>query len=40
MTQSLDLGLIGNGAIAALIDAKAEIVWACLPRMDSDALFC
>jgi GH15 family glucan-1,4-alpha-glucosidase len=40
VTQSLDLGLIGNGAIAALIDAKAEIVWACLPRMDSDALFC
>jgi GH15 family glucan-1,4-alpha-glucosidase len=37
---SLDLGLIGNGTIAALIDPVGEIVWACLPRFDSDPVFC
>ena len=38
--QSLDLALIGNGQIGALIDDKANIVWCCLPRFDSDPLFC
>ena len=38
--SSLDLGLIGNGSISALIDAKAEIVWSCLPRFDSNPAFC
>lgn len=37
---SLELGLIGNSAIGALIDARARIVWACLPRFDSDPVFC
>lgn len=40
MQQSLDLGLIGNCAIGALIDKKAEIVWCCLPRLDGDPAFC
>lgn len=40
MKNSLDLGLIGNGAIGALIDAQAEIVWCCLPRFDGDPMFC
>jgi len=40
MAQSLDLALIGNGGIAALLDARAEIVWACLPRIDGDPVFC
>lgn len=39
-TQNLDLALIGNSTIAALIDAHATVVWACFPRFDSDALFC
>ncbi len=38
--QNLDLGLIGNSSVGALIDANAEFVWACLPRFDSDAVFC
>jgi GH15 family glucan-1,4-alpha-glucosidase len=37
---SLDLALIGNGQIGALLDARAEIVWACFPRLDGDPAFC
>ena len=37
---SLDLALIGNCAVGALVDAATEVVWACLPRFDSDAVFC
>jgi GH15 family glucan-1,4-alpha-glucosidase len=36
----LNLGVVGNGSIAALIDGRGRIVWACLPRFDSDASFC
>lgn len=38
--NSLDLGLIGNCTVAALIDRKAEMSWACIPRFDGDATFC
>jgi len=38
--NSLDLGLIGNCHIGALIDRQGEIVWACLPRFDGDPAFC
>jgi len=38
--SSLDLGLIGNSAIGALLNPSAEIVWACFPRFDGDAMFC
>lgn len=34
--NTLDLGLIGNCSIGALINPLAEIVWACLPRPDGD----
>ena len=34
--RSLDLGVIGNCEIAALVDESASIVWCCLPRMDAD----
>lgn len=37
---SLDLALIGNGTIAALIDSVGEIRWACFPRLDGDPAFC
>jgi GH15 family glucan-1,4-alpha-glucosidase len=37
--QSLDLGLIGNCSISALIDRSARIVWCCLPRFDGDPIF-
>ena len=36
---SLALGAIGNCAISALVDARARIVWACLPRVDGDPVF-
>ena len=36
---SLELGLIGNCAISALIDREARIVWCCLPRFDGDPTF-
>ena len=38
--NSLDLGLIGNGTISALITPDAEITWACFPRFDGDPAFC
>ena len=37
---SLDLGLIGNGSFAALIDARASVVWGCVPAFDGDPAFC
>lgn len=37
---SLELGVIGNGSVAALIDPLGRIVWCCLPRFDGDAAFC
>ena len=37
---SLDLGLIGNGSFAALIDGRARVVWACVPSFDGDPTFC
>ena len=37
--QNLDLGLIGNCSISALIDREARIVWCCLPRFDGDPIF-
>lgn len=36
---SLDLAVIGNSNIAALIDSTARIVWACWPRIDGDPVF-
>jgi len=38
--MSLDLALIGNGTIAALIDPAGEIKWGCFPRLDGDPAFC
>ena len=37
---NLDLGLIGNCQLAAFIDERASMVWACLPQFDSDPVFC
>ena len=37
--NTLDLGVIGNCSIAALVDAEATIVWGCFPRIDGDAVF-
>jgi len=40
MASTLDLALIGNCTVGALVDSRSEIVWACLPRFDSDSVFC
>lgn len=40
MQSSLDLALIGNCRVGALVDTAAEIVWYCLPRFDGDPVFC
>ena len=40
MKNSLELALIGNCQVGALIDSEAEIVWYCLPRFDGDPAFC
>ena len=37
--STLDLGIIGNCAIAALVNKQADIVWCCLPRLDKDPVF-
>jgi GH15 family glucan-1,4-alpha-glucosidase len=36
---NLELGVIGNCAVAALIDRDARVVWYCLPRFDGDPVF-
>ncbi|MFI5310003.1 MAG: glycoside hydrolase family 15 protein [Gemmatimonadales bacterium] len=37
---SLDLAVIGNGTVGALVDPHGTIVWACVPRFDGDPTFC
>jgi len=39
VARGLDLALIGNGRVAALVDRRARIVWWCFPRFDSDPIF-
>lgn len=36
---SLNLALIGNCSISALVDDRARMVWACMPRFDGDPVF-
>jgi hypothetical protein len=38
--SDLNLAVIGNSAIAALVDRLARIVWCCFPRFDGDPIFC
>ena len=37
---TLDLAVIGNCAIASLIDRNARHNWFCFPRLDGDPVFC
>jgi GH15 family glucan-1,4-alpha-glucosidase len=39
VVSTLDLGVVGNCILSALIDRDARIVWACLPRPDGDPVF-
>lgn len=36
---SLELALIGNCTVSALIDRRGSIVWSCMPRFDSTPVF-
>jgi len=38
--RSLDLGVIGNCVLSALVDRNGSFVWSCFPRLDSDPVFC
>ncbi len=38
--NSLDLAVIGNSNIAALVHRDGRIVWTCWPRLDGDPVFC
>ncbi|MCM2278653.1 MAG: glycoside hydrolase family 15 protein [Oligoflexia bacterium] len=37
--RQLDLAIIGNCQVSALLDSKGAFVWSCMPRMDSQAIF-
>jgi GH15 family glucan-1,4-alpha-glucosidase len=37
--SDLNIGIIGNCGIAALVDRRAHINWLCLPRFDGDPVF-
>jgi GH15 family glucan-1,4-alpha-glucosidase len=37
--QPLDLALIGNCRVAALVDTGGRLVWWCFPRFDSNPVF-
>ena len=39
MTGPVDLAVVGNGRVAALLNNKARLVWWCFPRFDSDPVF-
>lgn len=39
MTASLDMWLIGNCQVSALIDRSGAFVWGCVPRVDGDPAF-
>ena len=38
--STLDLALVGNGTIGALVQSDARICWCCFPRFDGDPVFC
>ena len=40
MSGPVDLAIVGNGRIAALINSNGRLVWWCFPRFDSDPVFC
>ncbi|MEZ5946886.1 MAG: glycoside hydrolase family 15 protein [Hyphomonas sp.] len=37
--SGLDLGIVGNGTIAALINSRGDYQWFCLPRFDGQPVF-
>lgn len=37
--QHLDLAVVGNCEVSAMIDRQGRVVWMCLPRPDGDPVF-
>ncbi len=37
--SGLDLWPVGNCQVSALVDARGDMVWGCVPRVDGDPLF-
>jgi GH15 family glucan-1,4-alpha-glucosidase len=40
LSPTIDLAVIGNGHVSALLDKSGAIVWMCWPRVDGDPVFC
>ncbi len=40
LKPTIDLAVVGNGMVAALLDRSGAIVWMCWPRVDGDPVFC
>ena len=38
--ERLDLAVVGNCRIAALVNPHGRLVWFCFPRFDADPIFC
>lgn len=38
--SSLELAVIGNCQVSGLVDECGRMVWACMPRFDSNPVFC
>jgi len=36
---TMDMAIIGNCAVSALIDTQGDVVWCCMPRFDSTPVF-
>lgn len=39
MSSNLELGIIGNGSVAGLVDEQGTVCWLCLPRLDGEPVF-
>ena len=37
--ESLELGIIGNGSVAGLINDRGDFAFLCMPRVDSPPAF-
>ncbi len=38
--EDLNLAVVGNSIVAALVNRRGRVVWYCLPRLDGDPVFC
>jgi GH15 family glucan-1,4-alpha-glucosidase len=38
--MDLNLAVVGNSILSALIDRRGRVVWCCFPRPDGDPVFC